>query len=475
MDLLNIILFLPLFAILLLNFFKYKFVAGITFLLQLILLFVVGFQEDFSATTQVLWFKVGNYAAFYSIGIDKVSFLLLLLTFVIFLASFFTPLDYGKDNKLYYILLLLLDFSITGSFVAEDFFLFYLFFEFMLIPMYFLIAKWGGRKRVYATFKFFIYTFLGSLILLVGLFALWNSYSAGGNNVLLFSSLSSREYLIEGSYLSTTTGRLLAFLFLFVGFGIKLPLVPLHSWLPTAHVEASTPLSMLLAGVLLKVGGYGLYRFGYIIFPDVVSEIKLYLDIIAVISIVWGGILAFAQADFKRLVAYSSIAHMGYVVLGLNSGKAIGINGALLQLFFHGFLSAGLFFLSGIIYRRAKTRIITDFRGIWKSNSSLGILAGLLFFASAGFPPSGLFISELYVLTGSYASGSSLPIIILALIGILLTTVYLFNAFRIMMFGYPNVNANKLQKIKYYEVSLLIFLLLISFFGGLFPFWFSVH
>ncbi len=414
-------------------------------------------NKEFSFTSITHWFSFADYEIYYAIRWDYISFLLVFLTLIIMATAVVaTPRNIEKP-RFYYVLLMFLLSSLLGSFLADDYFLFYVFFEFMLIPMYFLIGKWGGKERVYATFKFFIYTFLGSLLILGGIFMLLTHYE----------TLRYEELIVSSRSFGSWDLKTLAFFLLFIGFAIKLPLFPLHNWLPTAHVEASTPISMLLAGVLLKVGGYGLLRWVYPFFGEIVGDYRLLLDIWAIVSVLWGGLLAFAQEDLKRMVAYSSVAHMGLVVLGLNAMNSIGSMGALLQMFFHGFISAGLFFLVGTIYSRTGSREIQPLSSRQKT-PGLFLFTLLFFFAGAGFPPFGLFVAEFGILSGAYLGGVSLDVLVGALLGIFFSVLYFIRALSLMYVG-ENSRVENISDLNRKEKIVLGFLFFFVLLGGIFP------
>ncbi len=462
MELVSSLIFIPLLS---LPFFykfrsKAKFIALLTPALQMLLaialtsLFPV---KEYYVLGKIPWFSFGNTTIYYAIGWDATARLMVFLTLILLFFAILASPKKIKDTLFYYTLLMLLDVSLLGSFLAADYFLFYVFFEFMLIPMYFLIGNWGGKKRIYATLKFFIYTFIGSLLILGGIFALFSMHDS-----LEFVSLKAQAS--QG----TKALKTLAFFLLFTGFAVKLPLFPLHNWLPTAHVEASTPISMLLAGVLLKVGGYGILRWVFPFFPENVAEYKTWLDIVAVISILWGGLAALGQNDLKRLIAYSSVAHMGYVILGLTAMNPQGEQGAVLQLFFHGFISAGLFYLVGILYSRTNTREISALSGLLKKTPRLSGITAAYFFAGSGFPPFGLFVAEFGILTGAYKSGTTLGVLLIALTGILVSTLYFFKTYSQMFLGEFHA-PKEFHDLHKKEVIIQVGLLAFVLFGGLFP------
>jgi NADH-quinone oxidoreductase subunit M len=364
--------------------------------------------------------------------------------------------------------------SVMGCFLALDFFLFYLFFEFMLLPMYFLIGMWGGPKREYAALKFFIYTLIGSLFILIVMIGLYTSVIdpeataqqmgligqsvpasldlirqvqqmlqqgaiSQADLVRTFSIPAMMEpaNFIPGSLLHVFSGvslfdlpiRFVAFLLVLAGFLIKVPSVPVHTWLPDAHVEAPTPISVLLAAILLKVGGYGLIRIVYPVFPDAGAYFSTFVGGLGVLSIIYGALCALAMNDLKKLIAYSSVSHMGFVLLGVASLTNEGVNGAIYMMFSHGLISAMLFLVVGVIYDRAHDRMILNFRGLAKRMPAYTAFVVVAFFASLGLPGFSGFIAELLVLLGSFSAPEATGMLprwmaIVAVIGLLLSAAY---------------------------------------------------
>lgn len=438
---------------------SYKWISLVTIAFQLVgtIWIALRFDKNHAATSwaeafqwveRVPWIRMdlgfGSFNADYFVGIDGISLPLVVLTSIILLVGVLSSWNITEKMKGYFFLYLLLSSSIVGCFISLDFFLFYICFEFMLLPMFFLIGIWGGERRSYASIKFFLYTLLGSLFILVVMIGLYQS-TVDDKGALTFSLVA----MLDGQYLSGSvlepgstqelwgySYRSLAFLFLLIGFGIKLPFVPLHTWLPDAHVEAPTPISVILAGLLLKVGGYGFFRIAYGIFPDMATEYQVTVGILGVLSIIYGGLNALAQNDLKKLIAYSSVSHMGFVLIGLTSLTTEGLSGGLFQMVSHGLISPALFILVGVVYDRTHNRQIENFSGLANKMPVYTFFVALFFFAGLGLPGLPGFVGELMVLLGAFAS-SSLPkwIAILSILGIIISAAYFLWVIQRMFFG----------------------------------------
>ena len=365
----------------------------------------------------------------FHLGVDGLSLPMLWLTALLTFLAVIASRSISDRVRRYFTLLLLLEAGLCGVFVALDLILFYLFWEVVLIPMYFLISIWGGPRRSYAAVKFFLYTLGGSLAMLAGILAL---YLACGGTTFDMAAVAAKAALLP---VGTQTAIFIA---IAVGLAVKVPIFPLHTWLPDAHVEAPTAVSVLLAGVLLKMGAYGFLRLGPGMLPMGFSAIAPVLSILAVISIVYGAAVALVQSDLKKLVAYSSISHMGYVMLGIAAGTTASITGAGVQMFSHGLIAGLLFLLVGAVYERAHTREIAAFGGIAKVTP---VLAGTLVFASfasLGLPGLSGFIGEFLVLAGSFPV---FPIVtVVAAVAVILTVSYLLWMLRRVAFGPLNPN-----------------------------------
>lgn len=350
----------------------------------------------------------------YRLGVDGLSFPLLALSNFLTLVAIYCTDTTVQRPKFYYALILVLNMGVTGAFLSQNLLLFFLFYELELIPLYLLIGIWGGAKRGYAATKFLIYTaFSGVLILAAFLGLTW----LGGSNSFEFDPLLSQTLPL--------TAQIVLLGAILIGFGIKVPLFPLHTWLPDAHVEASTPISVLLAGVLLKLGTYGLIRFGLQLFPEAWAVLSPWLATWAVVSVLFGAFTAIAQTDMKKMVAYSSIAHMGYILLAAAAATPLSLLGTVFQMVSHGLISAMLFALVGVVYKKTGTRDITVLQGLLNPERGLPIIGSLMVvgvMASAGIPGMVGFISEFLIFRGSFPV---FPVqTLLSMVGTGLTAVY---------------------------------------------------
>ncbi len=387
--------------------------------------------------------SIGKVNIDYFLGTDGISFPMILLTAIIAFVGAVASFSVKNNEKGYYAMYLLLVTGMMGTFCALDFFLFFVFWEVMLFPMYFLIGIWGGERREYAAIKFFLYTLFGSVFILITMIALFFSSKDPQTGLHTFNMISLMDpRTLEGSPFLGGIGtslRYLAFIALYIGFAIKVPVFPFHTWLPDAHVEAPTAISVILAGVLLKMGTYGIMRISYPIFPDAARFFMYPLAIFAAINIIYGALCAMAQKDFKKLIAYSSISHMGYVLLGMASMTSIGMNGAIFQMFNHGTITAVMFLMVGVIYDRAHTRGLYDFGGLANKMPKYFAVTMVAFFASIGLPGLSAFISESFIFLGGFQSDLIRIIAIVSTLGIILNAGYiLWTIQRVFLGTLPN-------------------------------------
>lgn len=464
---------------------------------QLILLLFACTSFTPNATMQMIelhpWFSIefgtfGRLEAQYFLGVDGLSFPLVALSVVIMTIVAVSSWNIQHQPKGYFILLMILNGTIIGTFTALDFLLFYLFFEFMLLPMYFLIGIWGGPRREYASIKFLLYTLLGSLFILIALIGLYVSAQSPltpGQTVHTFNLLHLADpgNLIEGTVFSIQDFSILGiqartwgFILLFAGFAIKLPIVPVHTWLPDAHVEAPTPVSVILAALLLKIGGYGLFRIAYPIFPDAAVELGWLVALLGVISILYGAFNALASKDLKRLIAYSSVSHMGFVLLGLASLTATGISGAVFQLVSHGVISAMLFVLAGVLYDRTHDRMIANYSGLASKMPAYFSFMLIGLFAAMGLPGFSGFIAEVSVLFGAFESAGTNGVLhesfaLVAIGGIILAAGYCLWTLQRMFFGtfYSQPDATQLTDLTVREYVMLVPLAILTLLLGIMP------
>jgi NADH-quinone oxidoreductase subunit M len=423
----------------------------------------------------VAWF--GRMHIEYFLGVDGISVPMIMLTSLISFVAVFASWNIEKALKGYLAMLLLLDTGMMGVFVALDFFLFYVFWEVMLLPMYFLIGVWGGPRREYAAIKFFLYTLLGSVLILLAMLALFFSVTtidpSTGEKMHTFNMLAMMNpaNFEPGSLLAGTgtSMRIMAYLALFIGFAIKVPIFPFHTWLPDAHVEAPTAISVILAGVLLKMGTYGLIRISFPMFPELAQKFAFLLAILAFINIVYGALCAMAQKDFKKLIAYSSVSHMGIVLLGMAAMNTQGLMGAVFQMFNHGTITAMLFLIVGVLYDRAHTRDLDAFGGLALTMPKYTGIMTVAFFAALGLPGLSGFISEAFSFLGAFQVDQLRTITIASTLGIVLTAAYMLWTLQRVFLGKANEKWASLPDVNGREMFTLIPLGIIVLVLGIYP------
>jgi NADH-quinone oxidoreductase subunit M len=380
------------------------------------------------------WIRAGTFRINHHLGIDGISlFLVILTTFLTPLAILCSYESITKRVKPFMICLLTLETGMIGVFCALDLVLFYLFWEVMLIPMYFLIGIWGGERRIYAAVKFILYTMAGSLLMLIAIIYL-------ANRATSFDLVQIMQQLSSGTLQFTGTQERWLFMAFLIAFAIKVPMFPFHTWLPDAHVEAPTAGSVILAGVLLKMGTYGLLRFCLPLFPNAAVSVAPYISILAIIGIIYGALVAMVQPDLKKLVAYSSVSHMGLVVLGIFVFTTQGLQGSIVQMLNHGLSTGALFLLVGMIYDRRHTRMISDFGGIAHVSPVFASAFLVVTLSSIGLPGLNGFVGEVLVLIGSFARNKVYGS--LAALGMVLGAVYMLWMYQRVFLGKLNSPAN---------------------------------
>jgi NADH-quinone oxidoreductase subunit M len=417
------------------------------------------------------WFQIPGLDIKFITGLDGISIYLLLLTTVLFpITIFFSWGSVDKFEKPYYALLLILEVGVIGFFCALDMVLFYIFFEMVLIPMYFLIGIWGGKERIYASVKFFLYTLVGSLLMLVAI--IWVAIEAAPMANVLYPEAASIVFSTDYLAILNTDIPLGAQTWLFaafaLAFAIKVPLFPLHTWLPDAHTQAPTAGSVILAGVLLKMGTYGLVRFCLPFFPEASVEFAPLMCFLAVVGIIYGAMAAMVQDDVKRLVAYSSVSHLGFIVLGIFSFTPDALNGAVIQMVNHGITTGALFLMVGMIYDRRHTRMIADFQGLARQIPIFTMFFMITVLASVGLPGLNGFVGEFLVLMGAYSSNLVGGIwAVIAASGVIVAAVYLLWMFRRVMFGTLDKEENKkVTDLTRNEILVMVPLVLLMFWLG---------
>jgi NADH-quinone oxidoreductase subunit M len=479
---LNIVIFFPLVGVLVLLFLPAEKkgllrwtalgTTLVTFCLSIWMLVLFRAAEqvapgDLHLTLTMPWIQVAGWNISYALGVDGLSILLVLLT------TFLTPIailstwtaveERVKDFMLFF---LLLEVGMLGVFIAQDLFLFYIFWEFTLIPMYFLIGIWGGPRRIYAAIKFFLYTMAGSILMLLAI--LWLGVHQG--------TFSVPDLISKGGIDPHT--QLWLFIAFAAAFAIKVPMWPLHSWLPDAHVEAPTAGSIILAGVLLKMGTYGFLRFNIPLFPQAAVQAAPWIALLAVIGIIYGAAVSYAQKDVKKLVAYSSVSHLGFVMLGLFALNAQGVEGGILQMINHGLSTGALFLLVGMVYEQTHTREFSVYGGLWKIMPVFGVFMLIVSLSSMGLPGLNGFVGEFTILLGAFGSKAigSPWFAGVAALGVIMAAVYILYMFQKIFLGPEGSIVEEVKKhghalrdLNAREIITTVPLLVFIFWIGLYP------
>ena len=414
---------------------------------------------DFQFETQHTYIQ--SFGISWHLGVDGISLFLVLLTAFLFPLAMVGPTIH-KDTKSYLAWLLVLETGCLGSFLALDLFLFFLFFEVTLVPMYFIIAGWGYANRAYASTKFFLYTFAGSAVMLVGMIALALLHANANGGQVTFDLMA----LTQGHPIGDTAATLI-FLSFVLAFGIKVPLFPIHTWLPDAHTEAPTGGSVILAGVLLKLGTYGLLRFGIFLFPKQAHDLAPLLLVLAVIGMIYGALVATMQKDLKRLVAYSSVAHLGFIVLGLFALTSQGLSGGVTQMVNHGLSTGALFLLVGMIYERRHTRQIAELGGLQKVAPWLAGIFTVVMMSSIGVPGLNGFVGEFLVLIGTFVTHRWYAVV--GATGVILAALYLLWAYQRVFHGEPTGDNALMSDISWRDRWVMLPLLVAIVFLGVYP------
>jgi NADH-quinone oxidoreductase subunit M len=434
----------------------------VTFGLSMVLLaqFRLG-EPGLQLVVRTPWFRIADWTIEYHLGVDGLSLLLVLLTTLLTVVSILSTWSAITERlKEFMIFFLLLETGMIGVFLAMDLFLFYVFWEFTLVPMYFLIGIWGGERRMYAAVKFFLYTMAGSILMLLAI--LWLGLAGG--------TFSVPDLIAQGNIPANVQFWL--FLAFAAAFAIKVPMWPLHSWLPDAHVEAPTAGSVILAGVLLKMGTYGFLRFNLALFPQAAVQLAPTMALLAVIGILYGAAVSYAQRDVKKLVAYSSVSHLGFVMLGLFALNPQGIQGGILQMVNHGLSTGALFLIVGMIYERRHTRELEAFGGLWKVMPVYAALTLIVTLSSMGLPGLNGFVGEFTILLGAFGSPAigSPWYAGLAALGVILAAIYMLYMFQKMFLGPLSKDENRgLKDIGVREILCLVPLVVLIFWIGLYP------
>ncbi len=470
-NLLTVLIFFPLVGVLLLFFLpkdNTRLLKNLTFIVTLVeFILSLPMVIDFNSATAAMQFVqrvpwIPGYGIEYSVGVDGISlWLVMLTTFLMPIAILSTYAAVEKHVKEFMIFMLVLEVGMVGVFLALDLFLFYIFWELVLIPMYFLIGVWGSERRIYSAIKFFLYTFAGSVLMLVAIIALYFYHHKVTG---VYSTDLLRMYAID------IPVKLQFWMFAAFGlaFAFKVPMFPFHTWLPDAHVDAPTSGSVILAAVLLKMGTYGFLRFAIPLFPVAAVDLMPAIATLAVIGIIYGALVAMVQKDMKKLVAYSSVSHLGFVMLGMFAFNIQGIEGSILQMVNHGVSTGALFLIVGIIYERRHTRLISEFGGLSKVLPVYATVFMIVTLSSVGLPGTNGFIGEFLILLGAFKANRVLTVF--AATGVILAAVYMLWMFQRVMFGKVTNEKNlRLPDLNAREVAYMMPLLVMIFWIGVYP------
>ena len=440
----------------------------VTFVISLWILSMFNASDpNLQLVAKYNWITVAGWNIQYFLGVDGLSILLLLLTTLLTPLSILSTWTAIEDRvKDFMIFFLLLEIGMNGVFLAQDLFLFYIFWEFTLVPMYFIIGIWGGPRRIYAAIKFFLYTMAGSILMLLAI--IWLGIYGG--------TFSVPDLIAKHNIPANV--QMWLFLAFAAAFAIKVPMWPLHSWLPDAHVEAPTAGSVILAGVLLKLGTYGFLRFNLGLFPDATVRAAPWIALLAVIGIIYGAAVSYAQTDVKKLVAYSSVSHLGFVMLGLFALNSQGMQGAILQMINHGLSTGALFLLVGMIYEQTHTRELKVYGGLWKVTPIFATIFLIVSLSSMGLPGLNGFVGEFTILLGAFGSFAiNNPwFAAIAALGVIMAAVYILYMFQKMFMGPQGeiveevqTHGHALRDLNWREIAILVPLLLLIFWIGLYP------
>ena len=478
---LTLLTFFPLVGVLILLFIPrenkdaLRWTALITTLITFVLsLWVLGMfnasDPDLQLVARYNWITVAGWNIQYFLGLDGLSILLVLLTGLLTPISILSTWTAVEERvKDFMIFFLLLEIGMMGVFLAQDLFLFYIFWEFTLVPMYFLIGIWGGPRRIYAAIKFFLYTMAGSILMLLAI--LWLGIAGG--------TFSVPDLIGIGIDPATQMWLFLAFA---AAFAIKVPMWPLHSWLPDAHVEAPTAGSVILAGVMLKLGTYGFLRFNIPLFPEASVQAAPWIALLATIGIIYGAAVSYAQRDVKKLVAYSSVSHLGFVMLGLFALNSQGVQGAILQMVNHGISTGALFLLVGMIYEQTHTRELNVYGGLWKVTPVFAAIFLIAALSSMGLPGLNGFVGEFTILLGAWGAGTdggpygTVLYAAFSALGVIMAAIYILFMFQKMFLGPQGEvvedaehHGRGLRDLNWREIAIMVPLLILIFWIGLYP------